>query len=83
MSDPYYNDKNVKHHRTRAVGQLWIGPLQAKGYNNRVMEVTMSDVEFKNSNEAQRFIDSMRRKYANKAGLCKQRRIKLASIGSD
>jgi hypothetical protein len=83
MSDPGYNDKSMRQVRTRAVGQLYMGPLAAKGYDNRVMEVTMSDVEFKNSAEAQRFVDSMRRKYANKSGLCKQRRMKLASISSD
>jgi hypothetical protein len=83
MSDPAYNDMAPRHYRTRAVGQLWLGPLQANGYDNRVMNVTMSDVEFKNSVEAARFMNMMRRKYNSQRGLIRSHRMKFASIGSD
>ena len=52
-----YNDTSGRHFKTRAVGQLWIGPLQDKGYDNRVMKVTYNEMEFKNSMEAGRYMD--------------------------
>lgn len=77
------DDKCGNHQHTRARGQLWIGPLQAKGYDNRVIELVYVDADFNNSMEGARFLDAMRPKYNNKRGLCNQRRMKLYSIASD
>jgi hypothetical protein len=81
--DDTYNDTGCRHFQKRAVGQLVLGPIKAKGYDNRVLQLTVNEVDFKSSAEANRFADHMRRKYDNKAGLCKARRMKLLSIGSD
>jgi hypothetical protein len=83
MADPDYDFKSGKQYKTRAVGQLYMGPLKAVGYDNRVLELTLQEVEFKNSIDAERFIDSQRRKLGNKRDLMKQRRMKLRSISSD
>jgi hypothetical protein len=83
MSDPNYDYKSGKHFKTRAVGQLYVGPLAAVGYDNRVMSLTATEIEFKNSVAAERFLDTQRRQIADKNGLIKQRRMKLQSISSD
>jgi hypothetical protein len=77
------DEKIGKQYKTRAVGQLYVGPLAAKGYDNRVMEVTVQEMEFQNSMTAERYMDQMRRKYSNKKGLIGARRLKTASISSD
>ena len=83
MSDPYFDYKEGRHHKTRAVGQLWMGPLQAKGYDNRVLELSIQEIEFKNSMDAERFIERQKRRLAGKDALMRQRRMKLQSIASD
>jgi hypothetical protein len=80
---PNFDYEEGKHHKTRAVGQLWMGPLNAKGYDNRVMELTVHETEFRNSVDAERFMERQRRRLAGKNGLMKQRRMKLQSIASD
>lgn len=71
------------HHKTRAVGQLVMGPLQREGVRAKVMTLQVNEVDFQNSADAERFIDHQKRKYANKQQLIKGRRLKLASIASD
>lgn len=78
-----FDHKEARHHKTRAVGQLYMGPMKAKGYDNRVMEITVQEMEFKNSHEAEKFIDYQKRRLANKNLQMRQRRMKLASISSD
>lgn len=72
-----------KHHKTRAFGQLWMGPLQATGADNRVLEVSINEMQFKNSVEAKRYMDLQRKKYANPRQLCNGRRMKMISQGDD
>ena len=77
--DKSITDKDYYHFRTRATGQLWMGPIKAQGYNNRVLEVTLNEIEFKNSKEANGFMDYQRRKYANTPQLCRDKRLKYIS----
>ena len=72
-------DKDAYHFRTRATGQLFVGPLKGQGYNNRVLEVTLNEMEFKNSTSADRFLDQRRRKYANTDQLCQDKHLKYIS----
>ena len=81
--DPDFEYKNNKHFSTRASGQVWLGPLQQKGYDNRVMQITVNDLAFDNSVEAQRFMDLMRKKYASPGKLCKSRSMKMISRYDD
>jgi hypothetical protein len=69
--------------RTRATGQIILGPLQAVGYDNRVLSVTLNEMEFKNSTEAQRFTDRQRRKYAGAAASSKMNRLRYVGRGDD
>ena len=62
--DLYNSD--MKHFRTRARGTLFVGPLQQKGYDNKVQRVTFHELEFKNSVEAEKFMDVRTKKYASK-----------------
>jgi hypothetical protein len=76
-------DKDFHHFRTRATGQLWVGPIQAQGYNNRVLEVTLNEIEFRNSKDADHFMDHQRRKYASTSQLSRDKRMKYISRGDD
>jgi hypothetical protein len=78
-----HNDNAMRHYGARAVGQLTAGPFQTRGYDNKVIQLTMNEIDFKSSIDANRYIDQVRRKYDNKDGLCRSRRLKLASINSD
>lgn len=82
MSDEYDN-RAQQHFRTRAVGQIFIGPMKAVGYDNRVQQLTVQDIEFQNGPDAQKFMERQRRRMTNKSGQMRQRRMKLQSIGSD
>ena len=55
-----YEYENNRHFKTRAVGQLLMGPIQRDGYDNRVMKLTVNELEFENSVEAERYLDSQR-----------------------
>jgi hypothetical protein len=59
-----FSDSNLRHTRTRATGQIWVGPMRELGYDKQVMSITLSDIEFKNSDDADRFVDAQRRKFA-------------------
>jgi hypothetical protein len=83
MNSSLFDYAEGKHHKTRAVGQLWIGPLQSKRFDNRVIGMSLQEVEFKNSNEAERFIERQRKRLADKDALMGQRRMKTRSISSD
>jgi hypothetical protein len=76
-------DKDLYHFRTRATGQLYMGPIQAQGYDNRVLEFTLNEMEFKNSKEAAGFLDTRRRKYANTGQLCRDKQLKYISRGDE
>lgn len=78
-----FSDNNLHHTRTRATGQIWVGPLQAVGYDNRVMSVTFSEIEFKNSTAADRFVESQRRKFASKQKLNNMNRLRYLSRADD
>lgn len=71
--------QNSRHFKSRAIGQLWVGPIADKGYDNRVMSVTYNDMEFKNSVEAERYMDVKRRKYASTEQLTNNHSIKFVS----
>ena len=75
--------KNARHFKSRAVGQLWIGPLADKGYDNRVATVTYNEMEFKNSVEAERYMDVKRRKYASTNQLTNNHSLKFISREDD
>ncbi len=81
--DKSVTDKDFYHFKTRATGQLWMGPLQAQGYDNRVLEITLNEIEFRNSKEANRFLDTSRRKYATTPQLCRDKRLKYISRGDE
>lgn len=72
-----------RHFRSRAIGRLYMGPMQQVGYDNRVLELTINDMEFKSSNEADRFMDHIRKKYSSPYGLARSRRLKMISQGDD
>jgi hypothetical protein len=79
MSD----DGHLYHTRTRATGQLWIGPMQMVGYDNRVKSVTLNEIEFKNSTEADRFLEQQRKKYADNKVLTKSNRLRFLGRADD
>lgn len=82
-SDPLLDIKAGRHFRRRAVGQLWMGPIQKCGYDNRVLELTVNDLEFKTSNEASKYMDQLRRKYSSSYGLSRARKLKMVSSGDE
>ncbi len=67
--------------RTRAVGKLYVGPVQDR--RNKVLELTAREIDFKSSVESNRFMDAMGRKYAPKRVLTNARRLKHISEGDD
>lgn len=71
-----------KHRKTRAVGQLFIR-RPGTGYDNRVMQATIQEVEFENSKDADRYMEHLAKKLPNRNALIGSRRLKLASISSD
>jgi hypothetical protein len=79
MSD--FDHQRWKHFKTGATGRLYVG--EGKGYDNRVLELTVNELQFPNSLSTDRFMDTQRRKYANTNDLKRQRRMKLQSISSD
>ena len=81
--DPDFEYKNNRHFRTRATGQIFIGPLNQVGYDNRVMQLTTNELQFDNSIDAQRFLDYQRKKYANGNQLCNARKMKVISMRDD
>ena len=80
---PDFERLQNEHFRTRAAGQLWMGPLAAVGYQNRVLQLTANDLDFKNSLEAQRFMEYQRKKFASPRRLCDSRRLKMISSDDD
>ena len=83
MSGPSFDDMAGRHFKTRAVGQIYSGPLRAVGYDNKVMKVTFQEMEFKNSVESQRYMDQIRKKYAGRKQLMNSRRMKHISKDDD
>lgn len=81
--DKAYVNKQYGHFRTRAVGQLWMGPLQQTGYDNRVLELTLNEMEFRNSREVDRFLDYKRRKFATNRQLCRGKKLQYVSQGDE
>lgn len=81
--DPDFEYKYSKQFKTRAAGQLWMGPLKAKGYDNRVLQITANELEFDSSVEADRFMDWQRKKYMPSNKLCSTRRMKMISKYDD
>jgi hypothetical protein len=77
--DPDFEYKDNKHFRTRATGQLWMGPMKQIGYDNRVIQVIANELEFDNSVEARRFMDYQRKKYVSPTKLCQSRKLKMIS----
>ena len=77
--DRSFVDRDLYHFRTRATGQLVMGPIQGVGYNNRVLKVTLNEMEFKNSKETDRFMDHQRRKYASTSQLSNDKHLKYIS----
>lgn len=73
--------QSSRHFKTRAAGQLYMGPLAGEGYDNRVLQVTLNEMDFKNSVDAERFIEKQRQKYATQNTLCRGRRLKTISKG--
>jgi hypothetical protein len=78
-----FSDKNLHHVRTRATGQLWIGPIQEVGHDNLVTHLTVSEIEFKNSVAADRFLDQMRRKYSSPAQLKRANHLRFMGRGEE
>ena len=72
-----------KHYRTRAIGQLVVGPMAAVGYNNKVIKLTREDIDFKSEEEALGFLDYHKRKYAPVEKLKVARSLKMVSRNDD
>lgn len=68
-----------KHFRTRATGQLYLGPLGGDGYDNRVLQITTNELEFGNSKEAARFLERQRERYENRSDKSQKRKLKMIS----
>jgi hypothetical protein len=81
MTDP--DQAFNKHFRTRATGRLYVRPLQAEGYDQRVIEMTINELDFGNSVNAGRFVERQRAKYATPKNMCNNRRLKHISEGDD
>lgn len=81
--DPDFEFKNNRHFRTRATGQIYMGPIQQVGYDQRVLQLTVNELQFDSSVEAQRFMDLQRKKYAPTNTLCKSRKLKMLSRYDD
>ena len=77
--DPNFEYKQNQHTQTRAVGQFFMGPIQRDGYDNRVLELTANEVEFKTSEEAKKFMNYQTRRFAPARQLCNSRRMKMIS----
>ena len=77
--DKDWDHKVSRHGRHRAVGQLQVGPLQAKGYTNHVARVTHEGIDFKDTDDTERFLHYHTRKYSNLGQLQKARRMKMIS----
>lgn len=80
--DPDYEYKNAKHFRTRAVGQL-VMPIQRDGYDNRVLELTANELEFKNSVAADRYLYLMKKKFMDGNQFCRAKKMKFLSKYDD
>jgi hypothetical protein len=74
------NEGGLRHYANRSVGQAFI---RMPKDSRHVMNITMNDMQFKSSEEAQQFLRYMNTKYSNQGELCGARRLKLASIASD
>lgn len=75
--------KEGRQYKTRAVGQLYMGPIQAVGYDNKVLQTTVVEMEFADSKSAERYMDATRLKMTDKTGLIKQNRMRFRSLSSD
>lgn len=76
LSQMDYDNDCLRHCRTRAVGQIYMGPLSQKGYDNRVLQLTATELEFQNSIEAGRFLQCKRNQLANSKELSRMRKLK-------
>lgn len=81
--DPDYEYKQTQHFKTRATGVLFLGPLQQKGYDNRVIKLTANEMEFTNSEDAQKFMEYNRKKYSDNNEIFQRRRMKMISKDDD
>lgn len=80
MDDDYKFDR---HFKTRATGQLFMGPLMASGYDNRVLEMTVNELEFQNSTEAQKYLENQKKRYVKRNQACNSRKMKMISQYDD
>lgn len=76
-----YDTKSGNHYRTRAVGRVYVGPVHAQ--DNRLLEITARELEFKSSVESQKYMDQIGRKFAPKKTQMCARRLKHISQGDD
>ena len=81
--DNDYELKHNNHFRTRAVGNLYLGPMQRDGYDNRVIQLTTTTIDFSSVGDADRFMDRMRKKYAGSDALSRARLLKTISKDDD
>lgn len=69
--------------KTRATGSLFMGPMRRDGYDNKVLKLTVDEMEFKNSKDAQRFLDYQRKKYQSYGSAMNSRKLKVISQNDD
>lgn len=71
-----HNDQEIRHKRTRAIGQLY-----ARTVDNGVAHVTINEIEFSNSTTADRFMEQKRMQYGTRTDQKKVNRLRW--IGKD
>lgn len=81
--EPDFEYKYNHQFRSRAVGQIYMGPLKKVGYNNKVLKITANELTFDSSLDANRFMDYQRKKEMNDHQQCNSRRLKLISMYDD
>lgn len=81
--DPNYETRHNKHFKTRATGVLFMGPIQQKGYDNKVLQLTANEMEFEKSEDAQKFIERQRKKFSNIGQMSNNRKLKMISRNDD
>lgn len=77
-----FNDFNRRHFHTRAVGQMWLQPSQ-KGYENKVLQLTAQELDFKDSVGARDYMERMRKKHAPLQVQSKMRRMRQIRDSDD
>jgi hypothetical protein len=81
--EPNFAEKEYTQQKSRAVGRLRKGPLEAVGYDNKVLRRVTNELPYQSSIEDQQFNDLRTKKYAPTEQLCNSRKLKMISRKDD